>query len=59
MGCASSGDKWNILSDAALAGTTTMKEVDDLLQSSSIDGLAKDLADVLDRCQKHNITLSK
>ena len=37
-----------------------MKEVDDLLlQSSSIEGPAKDLEDVLDRCQKANITLSK
>ena len=60
MGCASSGDELNIRSDAALAGSAAMKEVDDLLlQSSSISGLTKDLEDVLTRRQKANITLSR
>lgn len=60
MGFSCSGDFWNILSDEALTGSAALKEVDDiLLQSSSISGLAQELDDVLNRCGKANITISR
>ena len=60
MGMSSAGDEWNIRSDAALCGTPSMEEVDDLLlQNESLAGLAEDLEEVLSRCQLHNVTISK
>ena len=47
-------------SDAALVGTPSMKEVDNLLlQNENVKGLAEDLEEVLSRCQLHNITISR
>ena len=41
MGLSSSGDEWNVRSDQALAGTASMKEVDDLLlQNATVEGIA-------------------
>ena len=60
MGLASSGDEFNIRTDAALLEAPCEKQVDDVIgQSADYEGLAADLRQVLERCREANITLSR
>ena len=60
MGCSPSGDLFNQTTDNILQGMEGMvKEVDDiLLFSDSIEGIAANLEDMLQRCEDNNVTLA-
>ncbi len=60
-GLSSSADKWNMCSDAAVAGLEGMaKEVDNILiQAPDYPTLWKRLQNTMDRCREHGITISK
>ena len=61
MGLNASGDEWCKRSDTALQGLEgILKLVDDILIfAPSYEQLFKRIEAVLQRCQKHNITLSR
>ncbi len=62
MGFVSSGDWFNLLTDRVLKNTVAgvQKEVDDILGCAKDNAtLAKQLREVLQKCQDNNITLSK
>ncbi len=61
MGLSSSTDKWNMRSDAAVAGLEGVaKEVDDILiQAPDYPTLWNRLRNTMDRCCEHGIMISK